>query len=76
LVIESMGKFMRKMMSEVGDDAGDMGPEFDEIVGRLEAGEDPEKIERDMEEMGIDMPGGPEGPGGMGMGGGDGFVDL
>lgn len=42
----SVGKFMRRMSSEMGDD---MGPEFDEMVGRLEAGEDPETIEADME---------------------------
>ena len=41
----SVGKFMRRMGSEMGED---MGPEFDEMVGRLEAGEDPESIESDM----------------------------
>jgi hypothetical protein len=41
----SVGKFMRRMGSEMGED---MGPEFDEMVGRLEAGEDPESIEADM----------------------------
>lgn len=69
---KSLGRFMRKMTQELGDEAGDLGPEFDEIVGRLEAGEDPEKIEKKMEEMGIDLPEGPGGPGG----GGDDFVDL
>jgi hypothetical protein len=33
------------MASETGED---MGPEFDEVVGRLEAGEDPESIEKGM----------------------------
>ena len=33
---------MRKMSSEMGED---MGPEFDEVVGRLEAGQSPEDIE-------------------------------
>ena len=41
----SIGKFMRRMGNEMGED---MGPEFNEMVGRLEAGEDPESIESDM----------------------------
>jgi hypothetical protein len=36
---------MRRMSQEVGED---MGPEFDEMVGRLEAGESPEQIEQSM----------------------------
>ncbi len=47
----SIGKFMRRMGSEMGED---MGPDFDEMVGRLEAGEGPESIEADMPD-----PGGP-----------------
>jgi hypothetical protein len=39
---------MRQMSSEVGED---LGPEFDEVVGRLEAGEDPESIEQSMPDM-------------------------
>ena len=39
---KSLARFMRKMASETGED---LGPEFDEVVGRLEAGEDPESIE-------------------------------
>jgi putative FmdB family regulatory protein len=45
----SLGRWMRKMSREMGED---LGPEFDEIVGRLEAGEDPEEIEKSMPEMG------------------------
>ncbi len=45
----SVGKFMRRMGSEMGED---MGPEFDEMVGRLEAGENPESIEADMPDPG------------------------
>jgi putative FmdB family regulatory protein len=41
----SMARMMRKMGEESGED---MGPEFDEMVGRLEAGEDPESIEQSM----------------------------
>jgi Flp pilus assembly protein TadB len=40
---------MRKMSREMGED---LGPEFNEIVGRLEAGEDPEEIEESMPELG------------------------
>ena len=45
----SIGKFMRRMGNEMGED---MGPEFDEMVGRLEAGENPESIEADLPDMG------------------------
>ncbi len=67
----SLGRFMRKMSAETGEE---MGPEFNEIVGRLEKGEDPEKIEQSMgdilgEGAGGEM-GGPGGMGGMGMPGG------
>ena len=57
----SMAKFMRKMSGEMGEE---MGPEFDEMVGRLESGESPEEIEKSMPEMG-----GMGDDGGMGMGG-------
>jgi hypothetical protein len=60
---KSMARFMKKMSGEMGEE---MGPEFDEMVGRLEAGESPEEIEKTMPEMG-GM--GDEGRMGMGMGG-------
>ncbi|MGQ9904365.1 MAG: FmdB family zinc ribbon protein [Anaerolineae bacterium] len=44
----SLGRFLRKMAAETGED---MGPEFDEVVGRLEKGEDPEKIEESMGDL-------------------------
>jgi hypothetical protein len=44
----SLGKFMRKMSSEMGEDLGD---EFDEVVNRLESGESPEEIEKTMPEL-------------------------
>lgn len=47
----SMGKMMRKMGQELGED---MPPEFDEVVDRLEAGEDPEQIEQDLPDLGGD----------------------
>jgi putative FmdB family regulatory protein len=45
----SIGRWMRKMSEEMGED---LGPEFEEVVGRLEAGEDPEEIESSMPELG------------------------
>jgi putative FmdB family regulatory protein len=39
---KSMARMMKKMGNEMGED---LGPEFDEVVGRLEAGEDPESID-------------------------------
>jgi hypothetical protein len=47
----SLGRFMRKMSDEMGED---MGPEFDEVIGRLESGESPESIEKSMPELGVD----------------------
>ena len=64
---KSVARFMRKMGGEMGED---MGPEFDEMVGRLEAGENPEDIEKSMPGLGGEGGGG----GGMGEGfGGDDF---
>ncbi len=57
---KSLARWMRKMSQETGED---MGPEFDEVVGRLEAGEDPEEIEKTMPDLG----------GGEGGGGDDDF---
>ena len=45
---KSLGRWMRKMSSETGED---LGPEFGEVVGRLESGESPEDIERSMPEL-------------------------
>ncbi len=45
---KSMGRWMRKMAAEAGEE---MPPEFDEVVGRLEAGESPESIEKSMPEL-------------------------
>jgi len=41
----SLGRLMRQLGEETGED---MGEEFDEIVGRLEAGESPEDIEQSL----------------------------
>ena len=56
---KSMGRMMRRMADEVGED---LGPEFDEVVGRLESGEDPEEIEKSMPDL--------MGEGGPDLGGG------
>jgi putative FmdB family regulatory protein len=44
----SLARFMRQMAGETGED---LGPEFEEVVGRLEAGEDPETIEKSMPDL-------------------------
>ncbi|MBN1434821.1 hypothetical protein JW921_08680 [Candidatus Fermentibacterales bacterium] len=46
----SMARALRRLAEETGED---LGPEFDEAISRLEAGEDPEKIERELEEAGL-----------------------
>lgn len=53
---KSLARAMKKMGQEMGED---LPPEFSEITDRLEAGEDPESIEKSMPELG-----------GMGDGGG------
>ncbi|MBN1313689.1 MAG: zinc ribbon domain-containing protein [Anaerolineae bacterium] len=49
----SMGRLMREMASEAGED---LGPEFGEVVDRLEAGESPESIEQSMPLDSLDPP--------------------
>lgn len=46
---KSMARMMKKLGGEMGED---LGPEFDEMVDRLEAGEDPDSIEASMGEEG------------------------
>ena len=46
---KAMGQMMRKMGKEMGED---MPPEFDEVVGRLEAGQSPEEIESAVPNLG------------------------
>jgi hypothetical protein len=50
----SMARMMRKMGNELGED---MPEEFDEVVDRLEAGEDPDSIEESMPDLGSDAGG-------------------
>ena len=45
----AMGRMMRKMGKEMGED---LPPEFDEVVGRLEAGQSPEEIEKEVPDLG------------------------
>jgi putative FmdB family regulatory protein len=52
---QTLGKMMRQMSNELGED---MGAEFDEVVDRLEKGQTPEDIERDLPDLGADE-GGP-----------------
>ncbi len=47
----ALGKVMRKMSGELGEE---MGPEFHEIVNRLEKGQHPDDIEHDLPELGRD----------------------
>jgi putative FmdB family regulatory protein len=51
---KAMGSMLRKMKSQVGED---VGPEFDEVVGRLEAGQSPEEIEGQVPGLGNPGPG-------------------
>ncbi len=52
---QAMGRMMRKMGNELGED---LPPEYDEVVGRLEKGEDPEEIEKSMPDLGGEPGGG------------------
>lgn len=54
----ALGRFMRKLASESGED---MPSEFNEVIGRLEKGESPEAIEQQMG----DLLGGEDGAAGM-----------
>jgi len=46
---KSMARWMKKMSSEMGED---LGPEFDEVVDRLETGESPKEVEAAMPDLG------------------------
>ena len=50
---------MRRMSGELGEE---MPPEFDEVVDRLEKGQSPEEIERDLPDLANDLDS--PGPGG------------
>lgn len=44
-----LGRMMRRMSSEMGED---LGPEFDEVVNRLEKGQSPDEIEDALPDLG------------------------
>ena len=58
---KSLGRMMRQMSSQMGED---MGPEFHEVVDRLESGQSPDEIEKNLPDLGAGA-----GDEGMGMGG-------
>ncbi len=65
----AVARWARRMKDNLGED---MGPEFDQALARIEAGEDPDKVMEDID---------PEAIGGMGAGGdgddlGDGDDDF
>jgi putative FmdB family regulatory protein len=45
----AMGRMMRKMGKEMGEE---LPPEFDEVVDRLEKGQSPEEIEKEIPDLG------------------------
>jgi len=51
---KALGRMMRKMSNEMGED---LGPEFKEVVDRLESGQDPEEIEKSLPDLGGEMGG-------------------
>ncbi|OQY31816.1 MAG: zinc ribbon domain-containing protein [Thermoplasmata archaeon] len=48
---KALGQMMRKMGNELGED---MGPEFDEVIDRLEKGQSPEDIEKSLPNLGAE----------------------
>jgi putative FmdB family regulatory protein len=52
---KSMARAIRNMARDMGED---LGPELDEAIARLESGEDPDDVERDLEETGYGETGG------------------
>jgi putative FmdB family regulatory protein len=48
---KALGRMMRKMSSEMGEE---LGPEFNEVVDRLEKGQSPDDIEKALPDLGGD----------------------
>ena len=46
---QAMGRMMRKMGKEMGEE---VPPEFGEVVNRLEKGQSPEEIEKELPDLG------------------------
>jgi len=57
---KSLGRWMRRMSREMGED---LGGEFDEVVSRLEAGQSPDDIEAELPGLGLDGSSSEEMPG-------------
>jgi len=57
---QAMGRMMRKMGNEMGEQ---LPPEFNDVVDRLEKGQSPEEIEKELPDLGAGMD---DGAGGMG----------
>jgi hypothetical protein len=51
---KTLAKKMRQMGSEAGEE---LGPEFDEVMDRLESGQSPEEIEAALPELGSESGG-------------------
>jgi putative FmdB family regulatory protein len=49
---QAMGRLMRKMGKEMGEE---LPPEFSDVVDRLEKGQSPEEIEKEMPDLGAGM---------------------
>jgi putative FmdB family regulatory protein len=60
---QAMGRLMRKMGKEMGEE---IPPEFNDVVDRLEKGQSPEEIEKELPDLGSEA----------GMGGGEMGDDL
>ena len=55
--LEENPKAMARMIRQMGDELGeDLGPEFDEVVGRLESGQSPDEIEASLPDLGTGSP--------------------
>lgn len=54
---QSMGRMLRKMSGQLGEQ---MPSEFDEVVDRLEQGQNPDEIEKSMPDLGEAQGGGDE----------------
>jgi putative FmdB family regulatory protein len=55
----ALGRMMRQMSAEMGEN---MGPEFDEVIDRLESGQSPEEIEEALPGLADEMGGGDDFP--------------
>jgi hypothetical protein len=53
----ALGGMLRKMKNQMGEE---IAPEFDDVVDRLEKGQTPEQIEREMPEINDESSGGAE----------------